>query len=75
MEEMKLYNELEESRELRDEIKWKFQLLRPFSKLHNIIVNIRDYYSPIRGPYLTPIDQLRARRFVDMLANGLRKLA
>jgi hypothetical protein len=32
-------------------------------------------YSPSRGPYLTPTDQLSARRFVDMLADGLRKLA
>jgi hypothetical protein len=41
MEEMELYDELEESRELEDETKRKFRLLRPLSKLHNIIVNIR----------------------------------
>jgi hypothetical protein len=41
MEEMESYNELEESRELGDETKRKFQLLRPLSKLYNIIVNIR----------------------------------
>lgn len=39
---MKLYNELEESKELGDETKRKFQLLRPLGKLHNIIVNIRS---------------------------------
>jgi hypothetical protein len=38
---MKSYNELEESRELGDETKQKFRLLRPLSKLHNIIMNIR----------------------------------
>jgi hypothetical protein len=41
MEEMKLYNESEESGELGDETKQKFRLLGPLGKLHNIIVNIR----------------------------------
>jgi hypothetical protein len=45
IEEMKSYDELEESGELGelgDETKQKFRLLGPLGKLHNIIVNIRS---------------------------------
>ena len=39
---MKLYDESEEPRALKDEVKRKFRLLGPLGKLHNIIVNIRS---------------------------------
>jgi hypothetical protein len=41
VEELKSYDESEESREFEDETKRKFRLLGPLGKLHNIIVNIR----------------------------------
>ena len=41
VEELKSYDESEESTEFSDEAKRKFRLLGPFGKLHNIIVNIR----------------------------------
>jgi len=40
IEEIELYNELEERRELNYKIKQKFWPLEPLSKLYNIIVNI-----------------------------------
>ena len=40
VEELKSYDESEESREFENEIKRKFRLLGPLGKLHNIIVNI-----------------------------------
>ena len=40
MKKMKLYNESEKSRVLKDKIKQKFQLLESLDKLHNIIMNI-----------------------------------
>jgi hypothetical protein len=44
VEELELYNELEKRGELKDidKVKRKFQLLRPLSKLYNIIVDIRS---------------------------------
>jgi hypothetical protein len=41
VEELKSYDELEESTEFGDEAKRKFRLLSPLDKLHNIIVNIQ----------------------------------
>jgi hypothetical protein len=46
VEELKSYDESEESTEFGDEAKRKFRLLGPLGKLHNIIVNIRG--SPSR---------------------------
>jgi hypothetical protein len=44
MEELELCDELEKEGELteKEEVKQKFRLLGPFSKLHNIIVDIRS---------------------------------
>ena len=47
VEELKSYDESEESTEFGDEAKRKFRLLGPLGKLHNIIVNIRGSLSRI----------------------------
>jgi hypothetical protein len=46
VEELKSYDESEESTDIGDEAKKKFHLLGPLGKLHNIIINIRG--SPSR---------------------------